>query len=188
MLIAIYNQGQLTFIFNTISCGLQSKAANNRVNSAGTQSTTGKSKRDRCESAKTNFTNDDVMKYVIGALQWKLPQDPLPFNRALHGTTFCLRQNNRTPEKNDSLLFHSKLFQPWLRVLQSFDCDYDNNSTVAFGNALITLWCTNLLCLQIRYPNVVTNLGVILVFNELRCWVICIWHGSLSMMLPCAWL
>jgi len=27
---------QLTLIFNTISCGLQSKAANNRVNTAGT--------------------------------------------------------------------------------------------------------------------------------------------------------
>ena len=32
---ALYNQGQLTLIFNTISCCLQSKAANNRVNSAG---------------------------------------------------------------------------------------------------------------------------------------------------------
>ena len=32
----VYNQGQLTLIFNTISCGLQSKAANNRVNKAGT--------------------------------------------------------------------------------------------------------------------------------------------------------
>jgi len=28
---AVYNQGQLTLIFNTISCGLQSKVANNRV-------------------------------------------------------------------------------------------------------------------------------------------------------------
>jgi len=35
--------------------------------------------------------------------------------------------------------------------------------------------------------NVVANLGVILVFNEL-CWeVICIRHGSLLLMLPCAW-
>jgi len=34
---AVYNQGQLTsMIINTISCGLQSKAANNRVNTAGT--------------------------------------------------------------------------------------------------------------------------------------------------------
>jgi len=48
---AVYNQGQLTLILNTISCGLQSKAAKNRVNTAGTQSTTGKSKRKRCESA-----------------------------------------------------------------------------------------------------------------------------------------
>ena len=67
--IAVYNKKQLTLIFNTISCGLQSKAAKNRVNTVGTRSTTGKSKRERCESAKTNFTNDDVMKYVIGALQ-----------------------------------------------------------------------------------------------------------------------
>jgi len=40
--------------------------------------TTGKNTRERCESAKTNFTNDDVMKYVIGALQWKLPRAPIP--------------------------------------------------------------------------------------------------------------
>jgi len=33
---AVYNQGQLTLIFNTVSCGLQSKASNNRVNTAGT--------------------------------------------------------------------------------------------------------------------------------------------------------
>jgi len=66
---AVYNQGQLTLIFDTIAFGLPSKAAKNRVNTAGTYSTTGKSKRERCESAKTNFTNDDVMKYVIGALQ-----------------------------------------------------------------------------------------------------------------------
>jgi len=47
---AVYNQGQLTIILNTISCGLQSKAAKYRVNTAGTQSTTGRSKRERCES------------------------------------------------------------------------------------------------------------------------------------------
>ena len=29
---AVHNQGQLTLFFNTILCGLQSKAANNRVN------------------------------------------------------------------------------------------------------------------------------------------------------------
>ena len=80
---AVYNQGQLTLIFNTISCGLQSKAAKNWVNTAGIQPTTGKSKQERCESAKTNFTNDDVMKYVKGALQWKSPRAPLPFNPAL---------------------------------------------------------------------------------------------------------
>jgi len=33
---ADYNQGQLALIFNTISCGLQSKVANNRAHSAGT--------------------------------------------------------------------------------------------------------------------------------------------------------
>jgi len=32
---------------------------------------------------ETNFTNDGVMKYVIGALQWQLPWAPLPFNPAL---------------------------------------------------------------------------------------------------------
>jgi len=33
---AVYDQGQPTLIFDTISCGLQSKADNNRVNTAGT--------------------------------------------------------------------------------------------------------------------------------------------------------
>ena len=46
-----YNQGQLTLILNTIPCGLQSKATKNRVDTGATQSTTGKSKRERCESA-----------------------------------------------------------------------------------------------------------------------------------------
>jgi len=32
---AVYNHGQLTLVY-TISCGLQSKAANNWVNTAGT--------------------------------------------------------------------------------------------------------------------------------------------------------
>ena len=30
-----------------------------------------------------NFTKDDVMKYVMEALEWKLPRAPLPFNPAL---------------------------------------------------------------------------------------------------------
>jgi len=32
------------------------------------------------------------------------------------------------------------------------------------------------------------NLGVILDFNQLCCGVICIRHGSLSLMLPYAWI
>jgi len=40
-------------MFNTISCGTQSRAANNRVNTVSTFSTTGRSKQERCESAKT---------------------------------------------------------------------------------------------------------------------------------------
>jgi len=60
---AVYNQGQITLIFNTISCGLQSSEYGRHI------STTGKSKREHFESAKTNFTNDDIMKYVMGALQ-----------------------------------------------------------------------------------------------------------------------
>jgi len=36
--------------------------------------------------------------------------------------------------------------------------------------------------------NAVANLGVILVFNELCCGVICIQHGSLSLVLPCVWI
>ena len=37
-----------------------------------------------------------------------------------------------------------------------------------------------MLCLQIRYLNAVAKLGVILVFNELCCGVICIRHVSLT--------
>jgi len=35
-------------------------------------------------SENTAFTNDDVVNYVIGALQRKLSPAPLPFNPALH--------------------------------------------------------------------------------------------------------
>jgi len=35
-------------------------------------------------SENINFTNDDVMTYVIGALLWKFPRAPLPFNPALN--------------------------------------------------------------------------------------------------------
>jgi len=35
-------------------------------------------------SENVTFTNDDVMNYVIGALQKKLPRAPLPFNPALN--------------------------------------------------------------------------------------------------------
>jgi len=34
-------------------------------------------------SENINFTNDDVMKYVIGALQLKFPRAPLLFNPGL---------------------------------------------------------------------------------------------------------
>ena len=34
-------------------------------------------------SENIKFTNDDVMKYASGPLQWKLPRAPLPFNPAL---------------------------------------------------------------------------------------------------------
>jgi len=34
----------------------------------------------------------------------------------------------------------------------------------------------------------VANVGLILVFNILCCVVICVRHGSLSLMLPCAWI
>jgi len=36
-------------------------------------------------SENINFINDDVMKYVTGSLQWKLPRAPLPFNPSLVG-------------------------------------------------------------------------------------------------------
>jgi len=39
---------------------------------------------------------------------------------------------------------------------------------------------------ELDYLMAVANMGV-LVF-KLCCWVICIWHRSLSLMLPCAWI
>jgi len=35
-------------------------------------------------SKNRTFANDDIMNYIIGDLQQKLPQAPLPFNPALH--------------------------------------------------------------------------------------------------------
>jgi len=45
-----------------------------------------------------------------------------------------------SPGKNDCLLLHSKLLYVWLWPMQSFECDYDLYTTVAFGNARINLW------------------------------------------------
>jgi len=42
-------------------------------------------------SEDINFTNDDVMKCVIGALQWKLPRAPIAFNPALAGWVVARR-------------------------------------------------------------------------------------------------
>jgi len=56
--------------------------------------------------------------------------------------------------------------------------------TVQFSNARITLWRKNVLNLY-RYLNAVAHLGVVLVFNELCCGVICIRQGYPSVMLPC---
>ena len=72
----------------------------------------------------------------------------------------------------------------WLRPLQSFQLDYDHHSTVAFGNARITLWRKNVLCFCL---NAVANLEVILVCNELCCGMIWKRHCSLSLILPYAW-
>jgi len=88
---AVYDQGQPTLIFNTISCVLQLKATNDRFNTAGT---TGNSKPDYWKkqirtfqiSENRNFTSNHVMNYVIGAFQWILPRDPQPFNPALEQT------------------------------------------------------------------------------------------------------
>jgi len=67
---AVYNQGQLTLIFNTISCDLQSKGANNRVKyGRHIIDYWKKETRTLRISENINYANDDVMKYVIGALQ-----------------------------------------------------------------------------------------------------------------------
>ena len=34
-------------------------------------------------SVNINFTNDEAVSYIRGALQWKLPWAPLPFHPAL---------------------------------------------------------------------------------------------------------
>jgi len=54
---AVYSQGQLILIL--------------------------KQKRTLRIGENMNFTNDDVMQYVIGSLQWKLPRALLSFNPAL---------------------------------------------------------------------------------------------------------
>jgi len=48
---------------------------------------------------------------------------------------FVVAKTIGSPGKNDSLLFHSKLFKLWLWPLQSFERDDDHYSPVAFGNA-----------------------------------------------------
>jgi len=45
-------------------------------------------------SENITFTNPDVMNYVIGALQKKLPRAPLPFNPAL--VTLCCCRSSST--------------------------------------------------------------------------------------------
>jgi len=70
-------------------------------------------------------------------------------------------------------------------IQNCFRCDYDHYKvlsvimtiTVQFSNARITLLPKNVPCLQIKYLNAVANLGVILVFNELCCGMICIGKG-----------
>jgi len=39
-------------------------------------------------SENITFTKDDVINYVIGALQQKFSRAPVPFNPALLGSTF----------------------------------------------------------------------------------------------------
>ena len=69
---------------NTLQCLNSLLAASCMYSWASTFSTTGKSKGERCKSARTLFfIKYDVMRYVIGALQWKLPRAPLSFNPAL---------------------------------------------------------------------------------------------------------
>jgi len=89
----------------------------------------------------------------------------------VYGTTFCRSQNNRITWRR---------WQPTFFIKNCFKCDYDHYTVAAFGNAWTTLWRKNVLCLQIRYLNAVSNLEVILVCNELCCGVICIRRRGLS--------
>jgi len=44
-----------------------------------------------------------------------------------------------SPGKNDSLLFHSKLFQVWLWPLRSIECDYDYYKVLSAITAITVL-------------------------------------------------
>jgi len=58
-------------------------------------------------SENVTFTNNDVMNYVIGALQKKLPRAPLPFNPALRITALlCGRHFVTTSLKIHSIVLN----------------------------------------------------------------------------------
>jgi len=76
---AVYNQGQLT---NTISCGLQKRLKIELIRQAHNWLQE-KANENIGNQRKQIFTNDDVTNYVIGAIQWKLPRAPVPFNPVL---------------------------------------------------------------------------------------------------------
>jgi len=61
-------------------------------------------------SANVIFTNDDVRKYVIGALQQKLPRAPLPFNPALIASHMLL----------------TRILPKLTRTLTIFSCSSEN--------------------------------------------------------------
>jgi len=60
-----------------------------------------------------NYTNDDVMKYVIGALQWKLPRTPQPFNPAL---TVPIMESDVRVLMHTSLKYWKKIYHCYVTI------------------------------------------------------------------------
>jgi len=83
----------------------------------------------------------------------------------------------------------------YLLIQNCFKCDYDHYKVVSMImniTVLLRLATNEKLCdvrmhcvCKLDISDAVANLRVILVFSELCCVVICVWHGSLSLMLPC---
>jgi len=90
---------------------------------------------------------------------------------------------------------HLPIMIDYFFIQNCFKCDYDPYKVVSVNMTVTVLLrlathdnvCDVRMCCvcKLDISDAVANLGVILIFNELCCEVICIRHGSLSLMLPC---